>query len=80
MEARAYFEQADGKLDRDGKELCRVAKLCGVKPYYLYMVAAGHKRPSAELAAVMEHATAAAINRRDVLPDFLWDAPPQAAA
>ncbi|QAU22868.1 hypothetical protein EO087_01755 [Dyella sp. M7H15-1] len=75
MDAKTYFLQADGKLSRKCGELRRVAGLCKVTPYYLYMVISGHKTASPELAANLEHATKGQVDRRITLPDFPWDPP-----
>lgn len=75
MQAKSYFTSKDSKLSREGAELRRVATACGVSPYYLFMVARGHKTASAELAAHIEYATGGAVDRRETLPEFPWDAP-----
>ncbi|GAA0907565.1 hypothetical protein GCM10009552_15670 [Rothia nasimurium] len=75
MDAKTYFVKKDGRLSREGNELRRVADFCDVSPYYLYMVVTGHKTPSPELAANLEHATAGVVDRRVSLPAFRWDAP-----
>jgi DNA-binding transcriptional regulator YdaS (Cro superfamily) len=75
MQAELYFSNKDTKLSREGAELRRVAAACGVSPYYLFMVARGHKTASPELAAHIEYATGGAVNRRETLPEFPWDAP-----
>jgi len=72
---KAYFLSKDGRFTREGAELVRVAGVCGVSPYYLYMIAAGHKGASPELAANIEYATDGQVNRRETLPGFPWDAP-----
>lgn len=77
MDAKSYFTNLDGKLTREGTELRRVAAFCDVSPYYLYMVVAGYKKPSPDLAANLEHATNGTVNRRITLPEFRWDAPLQ---
>lgn len=75
MQPEPYFTSKDSKLSREGAELCRVAKFCRVSPYYLFMVARGHKTASPALAANIEYATRGAVNRRETLPEFPWDAP-----
>lgn len=80
MDLKSYCVKRDGKFTREGSELRRVADSCGVSPYYLYMVAAGHKVASAELAANIEYATRKKVNRRETLPTFPWDAPAKKAA
>jgi len=40
---------------------------------------AGHKKPSPDLAANLEHATNGAVDRRVTLPEFRWDAPAKPA-
>lgn len=77
MDLKSYLIKRDGKLHREGKELRRVAEVCEVSPYYLFMVASGYKVPGAELAANIEYATQ--VDRRVTLPAFPWDAPAKAA-
>ena len=80
MDLKNYLTERDGRLHREGRELVRVAGVCGVTPYYLYMLACGHKTASPELAANLEYATRGVVNRRDTLPAFPWDAPAQKVA
>jgi DNA-binding transcriptional regulator YdaS (Cro superfamily) len=80
MQAEQYFSSKDTKLSREGAELRRVAAICDVSPYYLFMVARGHKTASPELAANIEYATGGAVNRRETLPTFPWDEPVGKAA
>lgn len=80
MDLKSYLIKRDGKFTREGAELIRVAGVCDVSPYYLYMVAAGHKVASPELAANLEYATKKAVNRRETLTTFPWDAPTNKAA
>lgn len=80
MDLKTYLLERDGKFTRDGDETRRVAEACGVSPYYLYMLAAGHKTASAELAANIEYATRKKVNRRETLPTFPWDAPAKTKA
>lgn len=75
MDLKTYLVAHDGRLSREGAELRRVAEFCDVSPYYLYMVAAGHKIAGPELAANVEYATGRTVNRRITLPTFPWDAP-----
>lgn len=75
MDLKTYLTKRDIKFTREGAEVIRVANVCGVTPYYLYMVAAGHKVASPELAANIEYATRKKVNRRVTLPTFPWDAP-----
>lgn len=75
MELKSYLTKKDGRFTREGAELIRVAGICDVTPYYLFMVGAGHKTASAELAANIEYATRKKVNRRETLPGFPWDAP-----
>lgn len=75
MDLKTYLTKQDTKFTREGAELTRVARVCDVSPYYLYMVAAGHKVASPELAANIEYATRKKVNRRVTLPAFPWDAP-----
>ena len=75
MDLKTYLTKHDTRLTREGAELIRVATNCDVSPYYLYMVAAGHKKASAELAANIEYATGKKVSRRVTLPTFPWDEP-----
>lgn len=75
MDAKTYFTERDGKVTRNGPELNRCAKECGVTGGFLYMVVLGHKPASAKLACELEHATGGFVDRRDTLPDFPWDRP-----
>jgi DNA-binding transcriptional regulator YdaS (Cro superfamily) len=80
MDAKTYFTERDMKVARDGAELCRVAEVCEITPGTLYLIALGHKPASPKLAALIEYATDGAIDRRETLPDFPWDAPPTSEA
>jgi DNA-binding transcriptional regulator YdaS (Cro superfamily) len=80
MDLKTYLLKRDGKFTRDGTETRRVAEFCDVSPYYLYMLAAGHKTASAELAANIEYATGKKVGRRTTLPTFPWDAPAKTKA
>lgn len=80
MDLKSYLTKRDGKFTREGAELRRVADFCEVTAYYLFMVAAGHKTASTELAANIEYATRKKVNRRTTLPTFPWDAPIEKAA
>jgi hypothetical protein len=80
MDLKSYLTKRDGKFTREGAELRRVAEFCDVSPYYLFMVAAGHKVAGPELAANIEHATKKKVNRRTTLPKFPWDAPTEKVA
>lgn len=75
MDLKTYLTKKDTKFTREGAELIRIAGVCGVSPYYLFMVAAGHKVAGPELAANIEYATRKQVNRRVTLPTFPWDAP-----
>jgi hypothetical protein len=75
MDLKSYLTKRDGKFHREGVELRRIADFCEVTPYYLFMVASGHKTASPELAANLEYATKKKVNRRETLPTFPWDQP-----
>jgi len=79
MDLKTYLTKHDTKFTREGAELIRIADVCGVSPYYLFMVAAGHKIAGPELAANIEYATRKKVNRRVTLPTFPWDAPARPA-
>lgn len=46
MDLIAYLEKHDGKIRSHGAELLRLAAAVELSPYYLYLVARGHKRVS----------------------------------
>jgi hypothetical protein len=75
MDLKTYFQQHDGRLRRDGVELQRIAVETGVKPYYLFMVAAGHKTASALLARRVSAATGHAVAPSDLRADVFGPAP-----
>ena len=80
MDLETYFTAHDGKPRRDGKRLMAIAAKAGIKPYYLYMVALGHKKCTPELATKLQVATQNAVSRRELCPDFPWDEPKREAA
>lgn len=61
MELHAYLKSIDGKVDRLGSECRKLAKRAGTTPYYLYMLALGHKLPSLQLAQRIASATKGAV-------------------
>lgn len=44
MDLHTYLTKHDGGVRAHGPELIRLAEAAGMSPYYLYLVALGHKR------------------------------------
>jgi hypothetical protein len=65
MELNAYLKSRDGKVDRFGAECRRLAKRSRTTPYYLYMLALGHKSPSMGLAQRIAAATKGHVGMTD---------------
>jgi hypothetical protein len=53
MNLYSYLSKHDAKVRSGGAELIRLANACNVTPYYVYLVALGHKRVSETTAACM---------------------------
>lgn len=53
MNLHAYLTKHDGKPRSGGAELIRLGNACNVTPYYVYLVALGHKRVSDATARCM---------------------------
>jgi DNA-binding transcriptional regulator YdaS (Cro superfamily) len=70
MDLKTYLKQKDGKLSKEGSETRRLAEECGVTPYYLYMVALGHKKAGWLLCKAIERETSGVVRRRDLRPDI----------
>lgn len=59
-----------------------IAKKAGCSPAVIYMIALGHKQPSAKLATRLELATGGGVRRHDLRPDVFGPPPtdqPEAA-
>lgn len=65
MHIRQYLHDKDGRLSRDGKTCLRLAERCAISPYYLYMIALGHKTPSFGLAQRIATATKGEVGLTD---------------
>lgn len=65
MELSAYLTKKDGRVARDGAECIRIARTADTSPYYLYMLARGHKSPSLPLAQRISGATKGAVSVSD---------------
>lgn len=61
MDLNAYLMWKDGRVSREGATCRRLAAKAGTTPYYLYMLALGHKFPSLGLAQRISAATRDAI-------------------
>jgi hypothetical protein len=61
MDLHAYLTARDGKVDRLGGECARIAKKAATTPYYIYMLALGHKSPSLQLAQRIAVATKGSV-------------------
>jgi DNA-binding transcriptional regulator YdaS (Cro superfamily) len=49
--------------------IAQIAGRAGCSPATLYMIAGGHKKPSAILAGAIADATGGAVTRQDLRPD-----------
>lgn len=65
MGLNEYLCWKDGKLDRSGEEARRIAQLAKTTPYYLYMLALGHKSPSLAMAQRIASATQGNVGLAD---------------
>lgn len=57
--------------------IAEIAGRAGCSPATLYMIAGGHKKPSALLAGQIADATGGAVSRQDLRPDVFG--PPSAS-
>lgn len=80
MKLDQYLRERDGKLTRDGSELQRIAKIAGLSPYTLYMVALGHKDLAPKRAPNVERGTGFAVSVVELCPDFPWPSEKRKAA
>ena len=54
-------------------DFIRIAEEVDTKPVWLYHIARGYRRTSAEMAIRIERATSGAVSRCDLRPDLLCD-------
>lgn len=66
MDINAYFQNHNV---HDRRELARAA---GTKLIYLRQIRHGHRRPSADLAIRLEHASGGLLTARELRPDLPW--------
>jgi hypothetical protein len=68
MDLATYLTQHDGAVDRNGRELRRLAKAAGASVSHTYVCALGHKTPSRKLALkYQQHSKQRAIDAAMVL-------------
>lgn len=70
-----YVTKHGGTGKRDCPIIHAAADRAGCSAGTLYMIAMGHKRPSALLAGTIEQATNGAVTRYDLRPDVFGPAP-----
>ena len=75
MDLKTYATKHNGTAKRWCPVLAEVAQRVGCAADTLYMIAAGHKRPSAVLARAIDEATAGEVTRYDLRPDVFGKAP-----
>lgn len=75
MNLRSYLESRDGRVLRSGHALVDLAAKAKVSPYYLYMLALGHKRAGWEVAQRLAAASDGAISVQEIRPDVFGQAP-----
>lgn len=75
-----YVSAHDGTGKRDCPIIQSTSERAGCSAGTLYMIAMGHKRPSALLAGAIEQATDGAVTRYDLRPDVFGRAPAPAQA
>lgn len=80
MDLRTFLELRDQRLNRAGVELNRVATAAKASPYTLYMIALGHKLPSAAMARRIADATAGEVTVNHLRPDIFGPAVDSKAA
>jgi len=73
MTLGSYLVKYDKRISQHGKTCRRVARVLLVSPYYLEMVARGHKQLSPKKAALLELATNQEVVRRSMWPTFPWE-------
>lgn len=70
-----YVAAHDGTGKRDCPVIQSTAERAGCSAGTLYMIAMGHKRPSALLAGALEQATYGAVTRQELRPDVFGEPP-----
>jgi hypothetical protein len=75
MELKTYAETNEGTGKRGCPVLARVAIDAGCSPETLYMISAGHKRPSGTLSSSIIKATGGAVTGPDLRPDIFGEIP-----
>lgn len=71
MDLASYLIERDGKISRDGQELKRLAVAVAISPYYLYMLALGHKQPGPIVALRISEKTKQRVSLTSMRPD-IW--------
>ena len=79
MDLKTYAMNRNGSARRWCPVLAEVAKQAGCAADTLYMIAAGHKRPSAMLARAIHDATKGEVSCQELRPD-VFGKPTKAAA
>ena len=69
MDLKTYATKRNGTARRWCPVLAEVAKQAGCAADTLYMIAAGHKRPSAMLARAIHEATNGEVSCQGLRPD-----------
>lgn len=75
MDLHTYCTENGGTGLRGCPVLTQVGKRAACSSDTLYMIAKGHKRPSALLAGFIEQATGGAVTRQELRPDVFRDLP-----
>lgn len=70
MDITTYFKSHPIQARRE------LARAAGTKVIYLRQIRHGHRRPSADLAIRLEHASGGLITARELRPDLPWPATP----
>lgn len=65
MDLNSYLTWKDGRVSREGTECRKLAAKARTTPYYVYMLALGHKSPSLGLAQRIASATRDAVSVAD---------------
>jgi len=79
MNILSYATSRGGTGKRDCPVIQTTAVEAGCSSGTLYMIAMGHKRPSALLAGAIEQATNSAVTRQELRPDVFGDPPAKRA-
>jgi DNA-binding transcriptional regulator YdaS (Cro superfamily) len=73
MDIKTYLKQ------HKASERRRLADAAGTKLIYLRQMSNGSRRPSAEMAVRLEHASHGIITARELRPDLPWPGAPRAS-